>query len=438
MATRTGNSVWWCAVTSGWLAAVLLVAGAGSAAAQAEQSTRAYRGLFGGPPPDAKTRQVFDLNVSTFAAYDDNVLAEQGGLVTDPVSGRSGVFSGVDAGASFSRIGQVVDFMASAGGSMRYYPQVKNVTALGEQGTVGLSAHSRRTRVRFNETVGYTPYYMLAPFAAPAPLPGDVAPLATDASVYQRTAVSYGTDASLEHSISRRSDMRLTYNFASASYGGESLQTRNEYYGGQYRYHVTSGAGFHLGYGYQRATFGTLAAPIGVHNLDLGIDYNKQLSRTRRTTFTFGVGTAIFDQYGTRLYRAQGDASLDHEIGRTWSARVNYHRGVGVISGLGAPFFADAATASVQGSITRRVEWRTTASYTNGDLGITGPTNTFDSYTGSSRLRYALSRTLAVYTEYVVYRYQFANLASLPVGFPPTINRQGIRAGLTLWLPLYH
>jgi hypothetical protein len=132
-----------------------------------------------------------------------------------------------------------------------------------------------------------------------------------------------------------------------------------------------------------------------------------------------------------------GDASLNHQIGRTWSARVFYRRGVGVIAGLNAPIFSDAATASVQGSITRRLEWSTVASYTNGDLGFVEQTNTFASYTGSSRLRYGLSRTLAVYTEYVVYRYQFANMASLPVGLPPTINRQGIRAGLTLWLPLY-
>jgi hypothetical protein len=348
------------------------------------------------------------------------------------------VYSGVNAGASFNRAGRAVDFNASGGSNLRYYPQLHSVAALGDQGAVGLAVHGRRTRFSVSQTIGYSPYYMLAPFAAPAQLePGDVAPRAIDAAVYRRQAVTYGTDVRLDRSVGRRSDVRLNYDYTSASYTGELLQSRSEGLGGLYRYHVTSGTAIRLGYEHQQTTFATLGPRTVTHNLDVGVEYNKPLSLTRRTTLGISTGSAIVEQTGMRLYRALGDASLNHEMGRTWNARVNYHRGVGVIQGLASPIFADSATASVQGSITRRLESRTVASYTNGELGLTGRTNAFASYTGSSRLRFAFSRVLAVYGEYVVYRYQFANLASLPLGFPPKIDRQGIRAGLTLWLPLY-
>ena len=43
---------------------------------------------------------------------------------------------------------------------------------------------------------------------------------------------------------------------------------------------------------------------------------------------------------------------------------------------------------------------------------------------------------LAVYGEYVAYRYEFTNAAGLPAGLPPKVDRQGVRAGLTLFLPV--
>ena len=62
--------------------------------------------------------------------------------------------------------------------------------------------------------------------------------------------------------------------------------------------------------------------------------------------------------------------------------------------------------------------------------------NAFDTYSWTTSLRFAFTQTLAAYGEYVAYRYEFTADTGLPVGLPPKVNRQGVRAGLTVFLPV--
>ena len=45
-------------------------------------------------------------------------------------------------------------------------------------------------------------------------------------------------------------------------------------------------------------------------------------------------------------------------------------------------------------------------------------------------------RTLAVYVEYLFYHYNFHDVADRPFGLPRKFSRNGVRVGLSLWLPL--
>ena len=51
------------------------------------------------------------------------------------------------------------------------------------------------------------------------------------------------------------------------------------------------------------------------------------------------------------------------------------------------------------------------------------------------RLRVGLSRSLAVYSQYLYYFYDFSQDAVLPAGVPHGLERSGFRAGLTVWVP---
>ena len=47
--------------------------------------------------------------------------------------------------------------------------------------------------------------------------------------------------------------------------------------------------------------------------------------------------------------------------------------------------------------------------------------------------RYGLSRSLALYVQYVYYFYDFQQKTALPGGLPPSLERNGIRVGVTVW-----
>jgi uncharacterized protein involved in copper resistance len=74
---------------------------------------------------------------------------------------------------------------------------------------------------------------------------------------------------------------------------------------------------------------------------------------------------------------------------------------------------------------------------------LIGQPSQFTSYTGDARLRYALTRNWAPYVEYLFYYYNFnqsafTQNAVTPAGLPPSLTRNGVRFGVTLWLPMRH
>ena len=105
------------------------------------------------------------------------------------------------------------------------------------------------------------------------------------------------------------------------------------------------------------------------------------------------------------------------------------------LADLPVPVFADGFGAGVDGLISRRVDVSASAGYSNGESALGRDSLQFDTYTGNLRVRYALSRTFAMYGEYLYYYYDFRGSAQLLVGIPPGLERNGVRAGLTLWVP---
>jgi hypothetical protein len=76
--------------------------------------------------------------------------------------------------------------------------------------------------------------------------------------------------------------------------------------------------------------------PRVLHNVQAGINYGRPLSISRRTSFSFSTGSAIAvrddlsnpDAAPATTARLTGNASLTHELGRTWTARATYRRGL--------------------------------------------------------------------------------------------------------------
>jgi hypothetical protein len=168
------------------------------------------------------------------------------------------------------------------------------------------------------------------------------------------------------------------------------------------------------------------------------------LSVSRRTHFSFSTGSAAYatdptplDPSGRELtYHLIGSARLTHEIGRTWTGQLSYRRGVDFHEGFAAPFLSNAAAAALGGLLSRRLSFSTGVNYSFGSVGVrTG--NDYSSGSATAQLQYAITRMVAVYSTYFYYQYRFDKLVALDPRFARSLERQGVRVGLTMSLPLF-
>jgi hypothetical protein len=191
--------------------------------------------------------------------------------------------------------------------------------------------------------------------------------------------------------------------------------------------------GFRMGYRYTEAHY--TGRTVATHSPDVGLDFHRALSLTRRTSFTFGVGTEATRSNDQTRYRATGHVDLTHEIGRTWLATAAYQRGTYYVDTIDAPVFADSASASVSGLISRRIQVQAVASATLGNAGF-NVQRQYDSYRGSVSVSTALNRFMNVGADYAYYKYIFDPEVLLDPGLPHNVNRQSIRAHVSFWAPL--
>jgi hypothetical protein len=183
--------------------------------------------------------------------------------------------------------------------------------------------------------------------------------------------------------------------------------------------------------------------------LQFGVDHTKVLSATRRAAIRLNVGVSgtdlpgdiigdgsLLDDIGfTRQYRGVGDVGFAYQFGRTWQTALNFQRGVEYLPEFPRPVFTDGVTLSGDGLVSRRVDISARASYSDGASAFNSNSLQFTTYGGNVRVRYAWNRILATYGEYLYYYYHFRNRTVLRPDIPSSLERNGVRVGLTLWVP---
>lgn len=419
--------------------AALIALGCSSAAfAQAEQSQRAFRGLFGGPAPSPDSSTQADLDVSLFGAYDTDIAAAQGASTVSQ-NNDAGGYAGMNVGATFTQKRRHFNFGLSGGSSAQYYPTLHSMTSLGDQvaASLGFSV-GHRVSIGLMESATYSPLFMLAPFATPvASNATEVAPSPISTAVLHETVFGYSTGVNASVALGPRWSVasNAVTNTSTVQYPFGSVTQHGWSAGASLHRQITQASGFHLGYTQQVISYpGT--PQFRLYNLDLGMDYHKALGPTRRTTMSFSFGSGMAQDAGSHLYSLLGDASINREIGRSWVAQATYNRGFGMLAGFSRPYFSDSVSGSVGGLITRRVDLSIGTAYTNGQIGITQLTNSLNGLNSSARVRYAISQLFAVYGQYLVYWYDLANNLYVATALPPNVLRQGVNVGLSLNLPL--
>ncbi|MCL4813190.1 MAG: hypothetical protein KJ061_11920 [Vicinamibacteraceae bacterium] len=419
---------------------------AAPAVAQAQRQPRGYRGLFGGNEADPDSRQSLNFTFSVNGGYDDNATAGEGGGTSDPRFQQASTFLGGSAGLSYGRRWDRATLSASASASTRYYqdiPELETSTSYG--GGIGLAVNlGPRTNLSLSQSVAYSPYYQFG-FLPPvfAPGPGDVIAPNPDLVVDEREALGYASSVNLSHRLSRRGTLGFQYGYSTRDYSDEGFGAWSTHSAaGGYSFRLGQGVSLRLGYGYRRGVFGMTGEDDRIretHNIDAGVDYSKSLSFSRKTTLSFSTGSGVvrgLDRDGESRTRVRllGDVALNHQIGRSWTATLAYHRGFGFADGFDEMYFSDNVTASIGGYWGPRTTLSASATWSNGRVGLTSDRNRYTTASLGTGVGFALNRFTNLTAQAVYYRYDFDEQPA--PGYPSVFDRMGVRGGVSFWLPL--
>lgn len=444
------------------LAAIGILLGSGDpAVAQAGGATRPYRALFGGSTANPDVHHSFDVTGSVWAGYDDNSVP----TVTDDVTVspllQTGGYLGLSAGVSYAWQSRRIQVGANLGSSTRYYDQISRFYGTTHTASIGMAAQvGERTRFFANQSVSRAPSYLYSLFpqlneSTPGTIVGGGSFPLGDLSVYV-----YDTTASADYSVTRRGSLEGVASYRYSDFeesGAATTQALRSYaVGGRFRQGLSRYASLRIGYVYRQGhyNFARANSSVGVHDIDLGVDYARALSLTRRTTLDFGTGStivtipvidaAVDPSSITQLqFRVVGNVGLTREMGRSWKLRAGYYRGVGFAEVFAQPVFSDAINVSLNGFLSRRIDLSVNSGLSNGDVGLgrtpTGQealNSSFRTWNFSARTRYALGAMWAIYGEYLYYSQDLGSAFIVPTGVPPVVDRQTVQVGLTLWVPL--
>jgi hypothetical protein len=326
---------------------------------------------------------------------------------------------------------------ASAGTSVRYYPSITNPFIHARSGTAGASVRVLdKPTIALNQSVAYQPISLATLFpVANEPNVGESAPPDLDVVLTNDHYLSYLGGLGLNQRLTRRSTFSGGYSYSIRNASRSRGQFTRQRAGTVFLHRLSRDLGLRLGYGYVKGDYGS-GERVGYHTADVGLDFNKALAISRRTSLSFTTGSSASTYRDKVRYRATGGARVLHEIGRTWNASLAYRRDMQFVETLEQPIFGDSATFEVGGFLNRRVQFLSSARALIGEAGFS-QRNNVDTYQGIASVSVGLTRHVGLTFGYSYYHYRFDPDVLLPAGVARTIDRQSVRAQVNLWAPLY-
>jgi hypothetical protein len=152
---------------------------------------------------------------------------------------------------------------------------------------------------------------------------------------------------------------------------------------------------------------------------------------------TFNVGSSAVSIPGFDtgdVYRPYGEFVVSWQFSPTWHVGGMTRRGLEYVAGLTQPVFVDGLAAELAGLIHPRLSVMTSARYSRGASALNNKAQPFETYSADFQVQYAMNRVLAINGEYLHYFYDFRGTGLAP-GITPHLDREGVRVGLTLWVP---
>ncbi len=347
--------------------------------------------------------QRLELRLNVSGGYDDNILAED--LQEGDPRQLSGFYPTSNADLHYSRRWGTAMLDINGAAAIQYYPQLEQNEQYDQnydgsilfEGPVG-----SRSRVSFGHSMAAANFYTLGGLAAELPdRPVPAGQELLDPSALFGVAREGGWQSHSRAAFSRRTGRsgRLEFSSGYTQTEFDALRSKFTTAGVRYNHTVSRSSTLVTGYTYRRAEPED-GDPLTFHDIDIGIDYHRSLGRSRRTSISFSTGTALVQEETDTEYRVLGQARLTRLVGRSWSASLDYHRGLEFLEALSQLAATDAVTGTLNGFMTPALETTISATYSHGFLGGSGgaPLTTRAIV---ADMQYGLSRHFAIDAQYL-------------------------------------
>lgn len=413
------------------VAALLLL----PSAALAQGNVGPFGGLFGRTPERiGREYTVFEVRTSGSVQVEDALMNESAGQLD------RGAASGVSGSINFEKKTDYLDFRARSSAT---YVQLMQSPAVGwtttDTGFAVLGKLGSRLSVEATAMHFYSPFFTFQPvlFMAPG---GNSLPTPTTVVSAAGLIENHTLDGrfSLVSQYAKHSNLRGFVSVRDTRF----LQRRDQDqrltgYGAEWRRQVSRGFGLRLGY--TRETVRERGRPDEefIHEwLDLGLDFYRTLSLSRRTTVWFNTQTSMLTKEGTgRHYRLNGQATLTTMFKRSWQFLLSGQRTTEFIPGFTAPLNADTASAGINGLLSRRAQLVLNFTGGMGQFGYEEDLGRFRTAYASTQFNFALTRKLGVFAQHGMYFTEYPRSASA-LAVMSDFSRQSFVVGITAWIPI--
>ena len=413
------------------VAALLLL----PSAAFAQGDPGPFGGLFGRTPERTGNQfTAIEFRSAFSGVYEDAILVDES--IPEEDVPRSGYASGVNTGLVLERQSDRLRVRAHGGATYQEFYRNPVYGATSYDAALQLRAEPA-TRFHLTGQAAYnrSPYFRLLPglsaFESPVSTPND--PFAVRLIRNQ----SYDVGGGFVSQYAKHSSLTFTAAQRETRFDDTASNTfRSLRMEATWRRQLSRSFAVHAGYGRERGRQSSLPDALFVYDLvDIGVDFNHQLSVSRRTTLGFTTETAMVKRPLTgRRYRLNGRANLTTRFRRTWRATAGFSRDTEFLPGFFEPLLTDAVSGMVRGMLATRVQWMTTISAGKGRLGFDDGGRYTTGHT-QSRLNWAITRRLGLFAEYSIYYHQ---LPQAPTRFtlPDQLSRQAFAIGFNTWIPI--
>ena len=424
---------------------VILVTTVSVSAQPPPRPERPYRGLFRGGAVGGASEQSLTLDAEVGGGYDDNVFTEgfSGGAIPPADTWQSGNYAYMAADLAYSLSTPRVSFGASLETTNRYFPDQATNFIGAHAGRIGVLFERRRSQLTLGQSISYQPFLTFNVFPTvfdPELGQGDVPDInqGTPLDAY----VSSLSNVDWTYRTSRRGALVFGYSYRRSMFEDEDFDLAVHTANGRYEHEVLRDLSVRFGYGYAEGRYPaspTVAEDkVRQHTIDVGVNFERALSLTRRTTFGFETGGAAITDSDQTYYRVLGEARLNHELLRSWNVGISYMRNLSFVEAIADPYFSDALSIGVRGMLNRRLELDASADASTGNIGVTrgSEDNGLTSYGSRIELTYGLTRFLALQFSHFYYHYAFGSDVTLPETLASAYDRQSALVTLNVWLPL--